>query len=162
MLNSRISNLDKDISCIKSKYEIISSNVGKFNKGKEDLNSLLSFQKNSNSRHGLGFSSKLSSKTNDVSYSNIYQISKVKNNYAFLYSRFVKSSKNQNFENYDNSKVSMHKYSPSLYLWIPKNISLIDRNDYIVDYKKNICNSVNYLCKNKGKPNSNWIWFPKV
>ena len=55
-----------------------------------------------------------------------------------------------------------NKSQKSNFIWVPKNACLIDRNNYIVDFKKNICNSANYLCKNKGKPNSNWVWFPKV
>ena len=41
MLKTRISDLDINVSSLKSKYEIISKNIGKFNKGKENLNNIL-------------------------------------------------------------------------------------------------------------------------
>jgi len=167
LLNTRISDLDKNISSIKSKYEIITNNVGKFNKGKENLNNLLSFQKISNNRHGLGFSTKKISNHVSTSISNNH-ISNVKKNHAFLYSRFVKSSHNYDYDSYNNKSISMHKSSPflhnithSMFMWIPRNISLNDKNEYISNYKNKICDSVNYFCINKGKPNSKWIWSPK-
>jgi uncharacterized coiled-coil DUF342 family protein len=168
-LMSRISDLDINVNSLKSKYEKISKNVGKFNKGKENLNNILSYQLPTNSRHGLGYSS------NSNVASSISNMQK--KNHAFLYSRFVKSTNRvlvKDGMKTDSMLVShssrvMHaennlrkKSQKSNFIWVPKNACLIDRNFYISDFKKNICNSVNYLCKNKGKPNSNWVWFPKV
>ena len=95
----------------------------------------------------------------------------------FLYSRFVKSTNHAlvkdgmktdsmlvtHTSRVMHAKNNLRKNSQkSNFIWVPKNACLIDRNFYISDFKKNICKSVNYLCKNKGKPNSNWVWFPKV
>jgi FtsZ-binding cell division protein ZapB len=162
-LNDRISILDNSVSTLKSKYEIISENVGKFNKGKENLNNLLSVQNISKNKHGLGYSSKVS-----------HHVNNKKNNHAYLYNRFVKSKHDSS---YDVKKNSMHNITPtfddvkyrmfprtikhhSISIWVPKNISLKDRNDYIFDYKNKICNSVDYFLSNKGTPNSTWVWFP--
>ena len=149
---------------IKSKYETISKNVRKFNKGKENLNNLLSYQKPLNNKQGLGFNSKTKLNSNIASSSS--SINKVKQNYAFLYSIFVKSKNNHDYAKFDKNDDTMHvsykkvvsKYSnhnKSCYIWIPKDLSLEDKNDYIEDYKKNICNSSNYICHNIGKQNSN-------
>jgi FtsZ-binding cell division protein ZapB len=166
-LKSRMLSLDLSVNSLKSKYEIMSKNVGKFNKGKENLNNLLSYQLPTNSRHGLGYSSKVASSSSNMQ----------KKSHAFLYSRFVKSSNHAVIKESMNtdsmfdhhiSKVMHDKKSfkkssqRSIFIWVPKNACLIDRNNYIIDYKENVCNSVNYLCKNKGKPNSNWVWFPSV
>jgi FtsZ-binding cell division protein ZapB len=165
-LKSRISDLDVNVNSLKSKYETISKNVGKFNKGKENLNNLLSCQKSSNNKQGLGFMFK--SNLNSKIVSSSYSTNKVKQNHALLYSRFVKSTNSHNYANNDKKNDYMHvsynkvvsKYSDhnqSSYIWIPKNSSLEDKNDYIANYKKNVCNSSNYLCYNKGKPNSYWV-----
>jgi hypothetical protein len=162
LLNHRISDLDLNVSSLKSKYEVISKNVGKFNQGKENLNNLLSYQLPTHRRNGLGYSSKVASSVSNLQ----------KKNYAFLYSRFVKSSNHANIENNVKSD-SMHAYShvknsfkhisqKSIFIWVPKNSCLVDKNNYIEDYKENVCNSINYLCKNRGKPNSHWVWFPKI
>ena len=42
-LNSRITILDKEMTSFKIKYEDLLKNVTKFNKGKENLNDLLSY-----------------------------------------------------------------------------------------------------------------------
>ena len=107
------------------------------------------------------FKSNLNSKIVSSSYST----NKVKQNHALLYSRFVKSTNSHNYANNDKKNDYMHvlpnkvvskysKHKQSNYIWIPKNLSLEDKIDYIEDYKKNICNSNNYICDNIGKPNS--------
>jgi FtsZ-binding cell division protein ZapB len=161
-LNDRISCLDNSVSSLKSKYEIVIENVGKFNKGKEDLKNLLSFQTNSQNKHGLGYSSKVDSK---------------KPNHAYLYGRFVKSKNVSSniVKKYlhvsnpisDFTKKSSHVHIPRisrnncLSIWIPKNISCLERNAYIHDYKVNVCNSENYILSRYGTPNTTWVWFPK-
>jgi FtsZ-binding cell division protein ZapB len=158
-LNDRVSCLDKSVSSLKSKYEIVTENVGKFNKGKEDLKNLLSFQHNSKNKHGLGYSSKVDIK---------------KPNHAYLYGRFVKSrnvssnvSKKSSHVSIPISDYAKKKIIPrisrhhSLSIWIPKNISMKDRNSYISDYKNSVCNSENYFLSKYGTPNSTWVWFPK-
>jgi len=169
LLKCRISDLDLDINSLKSKYEIISKNVGKFNKGKENLNNLLSYQLPTNSRHGLGYSSN----SNVASSTSNMQ----KNNHAYLYSRFVKSTNHTlvkdgmktdsmlvtHTSRVMHAKNNLRKNSQkSNFIWVPKNACMIDRNFYISDFKKNICNSENYISYNIGKPNSYWVWFPKV
>jgi len=162
MLNNRISDLDLNICSLKSKYEVISENVGKFNKGKEDLKNLLSYQLPTKNRSGLGYSSNIASSTSNVK----------KKNHAFLYSRFVKSTNHASTKNIIKTD-SMHAIShvknsfknvsqKSLFIWVPKDSCLVDRDSYIKDYKLNVCNSSNYLWKNRGKPNSFWVWFPKI
>jgi hypothetical protein len=162
MLNNRISDLDLNICSLKSKYEVISENVGKFNKGKEDLKNLLSYQLPTKNRSGLGYSSNIASSTSNVK----------KKNHAFLYSRFVKSTNHASTKNIIKTD-SMHAIShvknsfknvsqKSLFIWVPKDSCLVDRDSYIEDYKLNVCNSSNYLWKNRGKPNSFWVWFPKI
>ena len=172
-LKSRISDLDINVNSLKSKYEIISKNVGKFNKGKENLNNLLSYQKSSNNKQGLGFTSK-SSLNSNVEIISSSSSQNIKKKHAFIYSRFVKSTNNHTYANYEKKNDSMHipykssivasknDYHQSSFLWIPKNSSLEDKNAYIADYKKNVCDSIKYICYNKVKPNSYWVWFPKV
>jgi hypothetical protein len=166
-LKCRISDLDLNVSSLKSKYEIISKNVGKFNKGKENLNNLLSYQLSTNYRHGLGYSSKINVASSTFNMQ--------KKNHALLYSRFVKSNSYANNDmktNYmhvsHNSKI-MHDKNVSRkinyksnFIWVPKNECMNDRNLYILDFKNKVCNSENYISYNIGKPNSYWVWFPKV
>jgi prefoldin subunit 5 len=164
----RISDLDKNITSIKSKYETISHNVGKFNKGKEDLNNLLSIQKIPNNRHGLGYTPKVKPKPNNISHN------ESKNNHAFIYTKFVKSKHDNSFPNIIKLNnyvkptntlrdINKHKLNhiKSNFIWVPKNSVLFDRQQYINEYIKNICNSEHYLCRNEGKPNTYWVWFPK-
>jgi CTP:phosphocholine cytidylyltransferase-like protein len=99
---------------------------------------LLSFQKVSNNRHGLSFSSKVISKSHYASSSTSHHVFKEKKNHAFLYSRFVKSSHALSYDTYDHKNIFMHNSSPSIYMWIPKNSSLDDRIAYIYDYKNNV------------------------
>jgi hypothetical protein len=165
---SRISDLDLNLKLLNSKYDSMSNNVVKFNKGKEDLDNLLSFQKPLSNKFGLGFNSKSKLNCNIAnSYSNI---NIGKQNHALLYSKFVKSNNMVDYAKYndsmhalDNRNVS--KYSnlrKSCYLWIPKNLCMNDRNVYISNFKRNVVNSENYISHNIGKPNSYWVWFPKV
>jgi len=67
-LNDRISILDKDMLVFKKKYEDLMQNVTKFNKGKEKLNDLLSFQNLSHDNHGIGFIAKSSCYNHPYSY----------------------------------------------------------------------------------------------
>jgi hypothetical protein len=167
-MKTRMSDLDININILKSKYESMSMNVGKFNKGKENLDNLLSFQKPLSNKFGLGFNSK--SKLNGNIANSYSNINIEKQNHALLYSKFVKSN---NINDYAKKNESMHvsynrnifkisKHRKSSYIWIPKNFSLEEKNDYIASYKKVVCNSSNYICHNIGKPNSYWVWFPKV
>ena len=43
------------------------------------------------------------------------------------------------------------------FIWIPKNLSIVDKNTYIASYIHSICNSFNYMYANRWKPNSNWV-----
>ena len=126
-LKIRINVLDKDISSIKLKYDDICLNVSKFNKSKENLNNLLSFQKSSNNHFGIGFVPKY-----------------------FIKNDYVLKNNNKNIHAKQNK-----------YIWIPKNLNIHDRNDYISSYMYEVCNSKNYTYVNKWKPNSKWIWIPK-
>src|SRR4051812_38217069 len=47
--------LEKEISEVNAKYEEISTNVKKFNKGKEKLHDLFKYQNNDKNKFGLGF-----------------------------------------------------------------------------------------------------------
>jgi len=96
-LNSRISDLDESISSLKSKYDCMSMNVSKFNKGKENLNNLLSFQKSSNNRLGIGFI-----KEKFKNHSHAIRISK-NVNHAFMYAKSSSKNKNisSNLNDYD-------------------------------------------------------------
>ena len=47
------------------------------------------------------------------------------------------------------------------YIWIPKNLSIFDKNTYIASYIHDIYNSCNYVYTNRWKPNSNWVWVSK-
>src|SRR2546430_13009143 len=47
--------LEKEISEVKAKYEEISANVKEFNKGKEKLHDLLTYQNNDRNKFGLDF-----------------------------------------------------------------------------------------------------------
>jgi hypothetical protein len=158
-LNVRISDLDSSISSLKSKYDTMFSNVSKFNKGKENLNNLLSFQKPSHDRLGIGF---VKSRT----HAHVSHISR-NVHHAYLYanssrSKHVRISSNIKLNACDNNiRNRSHSSTPSIFMWIPKNVSMHVRNKYVLDFKQNICNSDNYICVDKGKPNSKWIWSPK-
>ena len=146
----------------------MSNNVVKFNKGKEDLDNLLSYQKPLNIKHGLCFNSKSKLCSNIASPSSNINI--VNQNHASLYSRFIKSNDIVDYAKCDDSthvlnNIVVSKYSKlrkSCYLWIPKNLCINDRKLYVSNFKKNVINSENYISYNIGKPNSYWVWFPKV
>ena len=164
----RISNLDDNVKSLKTKYETILMNVGKFNKGKENLDNLLSYQLPATSKQGLGY---VSNSSNEKTYSSMQ-----KKNYAYLYSKFVKSNYHAHSDtsmhasskvfSHNDRKMHMKKVAcknilKSNYIWVPKNACLSDRKIYLSNYKKDICDSKNYLSYNVGKPNSYWVWFPK-
>jgi hypothetical protein len=151
-LNARISDLDSSISSLRSKYEIIFSNVSKFNKGKENLTNLLSFQKPAHDRLGIGF-------VKSRPHTHVSHVSRY-GHHAYLYAN---SSRSKHVRNACDNSIRNRSQSsiPSIFMWIPKNVSMHVRNKYVLDFKQNICNSDNYICVDKGKPNSKWIWSPK-
>ena len=51
------------------------------------------------------------------------------------------------FQEYDNNK-NIHA-KQNKYIWIPKNLNIHDRNDYISSYMYEVCNSKNYNYVNK-------------
>jgi len=157
-LNVRISDLDSSISSLKSKYDSMLLNVSKFNKGKENLNSLLSFQKPSNNRLGIGF-------VKAKSHSHAFHASK-NVNHAYMYSnisrnKHINTDRSFNLNVCSSVKNRLPTSTPSMFIWVPKHASVHDRNKYILDFRQNICNSDKYVYINKGKPNSKWIWTPK-
>ena len=103
----------------------------KFNRGKEKLNDLLSFQKLSHNHFGIGYFEKSSYVSNP-------------------YDSFMKRKSNH-----------VSKRIKTKFIWIPKNLSFHDKNTYIASYIHDICNSCNYVYSNRWKPNSKWIWTPK-
>ena len=119
-LNERITVLNKDISSFKMKYEEILKNVTKFNQGKEKLNDLLSYQKMSHNHYGLGFLNQSEKSIHD-------------------------SKKNHNLFVKRNTDI-ISKRIKNKFIWIPKNLSIVDKNT---------------VYTNRWKPNSNWIWIPK-
>lgn len=158
-LNARISDLDCSISSLRTKYDTMFSNVSKFNKGKENLNNLLTFQKPAYDRLGIGF---VKSRFH-THVSHVYR----HRHHAYLYAssskyKHAKASRNDKLISCDDStRHRSHVSTPSTFIWIPKNTSMHVRNKYILDFRQNICNSENYICINRGKPNSKWIWSPK-
>ena len=58
-------------------------------------------------------------------------------------------------------KRKSNKRRKNKFIWIPKNVSIFDKNTYIASYIHDICNSCNYVYINRWKPNSNWVWSPK-
>jgi len=159
-LNSRISKLDFDISSLRTKHDVISNNVSKFNRGKENLDNLLSYQLSSNNKQGLGYKS-----IGNVVASTSHMI---KNKSTLLYSRFVKSNTRSDDMNVCSNSISLHDRSSSKkinvksnFIWIPKTISKFDKVKYVNDYMISVCNSNDYISHNLGKPNAYWVWFPK-
>ena len=61
---------------------------------------------------------------------------------------------------YNSKSDNSSKRLKNKFIWIPKNLSLIDKNTYIASYIHDICNSCNYVYTNR-KSNSNWVWSPK-
>ena len=93
------------------KYEEILKNVTKFNQGKEKLNDLLSYQKMSHNHYGLGLSNQ-SGKSIHVSKKNLNS-----------YNSFVKR----------NTDI-ISKRIKNKFIWIPKNLIIVDKNTYIASY----------------------------
>ena len=91
----------------------------KFNQGKEKLNDLLSFQKLSHNNYGIRYIEKSSYDSNP-------------------YDSFVKRKSN-----------NVSKRMKNKFIWIPKNLSLIDKNTYIASFIHDICNSCNYVYTNR-------------
>ena len=131
-LNERITVLNKDISSFKMKYEEILKNVTKFNQGKEKLNDLLSYQKMSHNHYGIGFFEKSSYVSNP-------------------YNSFVKKKSN-----------NISKWIKNKFIWIPKNLSIFDKNTYIASYIHSICNSWNYCMLTDGNQIQIGFGFLKV
>ena len=136
------------MTSFKIKYEDLLKNVTKFNKGKENLNMLLSSQKMSNNHFGLGFSK-----------DNMYKPTHV--GIGFSKTNFVKSTHLHNPYNSFVKRNDISKRIRCKYIWVPKNLNNVDKNVYIASYIHDVCNSKNYVYTNKWKPNSNWIWVPK-
>jgi hypothetical protein len=93
----------------------------------------------------------------------------IKNKPTLLYSRFVKSSTRNDYLNVQSKSMSLHDRSRSKkinvksnFIWIPKNISKLDRICYVNDYMINVCRSNDYISHNLGKSNAYWVWFPKT
>ena len=116
------------MSSFKIKYEEILENVTKFNKEKEILNNLLSYQKMSNNHFDLEFSNNNFGKS-----THFYK----KNNHN-PYSSFVKINTD-----------TISKRIRNKYIWIPKNLNNVDKNAYIAPYIHNVCNSCDYVYTNK-------------
>jgi hypothetical protein len=133
------------------------SNVSKFNKGKENLNSLLAFQKPDHNKFGIGFVK--SRPPFHVSHAPKHK------HHAYLYASSSKHKPTKICNNLNTCdsifRHSSHVSTPSTFIWIPKNTSMHVRDKYILDFRQNICKSENYFCINRGKPNSKWVWFPK-
>ena len=110
-LSSRISILDKEMISFKIKYEVILKNVTKFNKGKENLNDLLSYQKISNNHFGIGFSKDKFEKSIHVGldFSNHKSTCVFEKNHN-PYNSFVKRNAD-----------TISKRIKNKYIWIPKN-----------------------------------------
>ena len=58
--------LEKEISEVKAKYEKISTNVEKFNKDKEKVHDLLTYQSNDRNKFGLSFDEKSAKKVSTI------------------------------------------------------------------------------------------------
>ena len=78
----KIKNLEKDIATLKSKSNDLLNTVTKFTKGKENLDLLLSSQKSSLYKHGLGFSP-----FKDIPYENGFIGATTKERYIFVVKR---------------------------------------------------------------------------
>ena len=122
------------------KYEEILKNVTKFNKGKENLNDLLSYQKISNNHFTLRFSKDKIYKTTNVGL-------------GFSKTNFVKSThfyNNNPYNSFVKRKTNtISKRIRNKYIWIPENLNNVDKNAYIASYIHDVCNSVNYVYTNK-------------
>src|SRR3954469_20341871 len=105
--------LEKEISEVKVKYEEISANVKKFNKGKEKLHDLLKFQNNDKNKFSLGFdenSAKKVSKKSKLEEVFIKKQPSFKNSHNSNKDRvFNKPSQPNKSNHYLNNKVSYSK-----------------------------------------------------
>jgi hypothetical protein len=164
-LNSRISDLDSSISILKSKYDCMFLNVTKFNKGKENLNSILSIQKPLHDKVGIGFIKPKHTHVSRISkpIHHAYKYAKPYRPKTGTFRNHIKPSICDNLilhRSHDTIRTS-HDRTHSIPIWVPKNLSSHDRNTYILDYRKTICNSEHYFLSYKGRSNPTWVWFPK-
>ena len=103
------------MTSFKDKYEELLNKVTKFNKGKENLNDILSYQKVSYNHFGLRF---LKDKHIGLGCS--------KNN--------IERTTHVYKKNNDNSFVKKNMKSKYKYIWISKNLNNMDKKTYIISY----------------------------
>ena len=124
-LNSKIKDLELEKSSLKIKFDDIFKNVSNFNKGRENLSSILENSQSSNNKSGLGFK-----KQNNFAKSRINNIKKTvypntktikiwipKTNSVLIKNKHIKMF----METVHNNKNYIYKgNSEPLWVWLPK------------------------------------------
>ena len=106
----KMKNLEKDIATLKNKSNDLLNTVTKFTKGKEILDKLLSSQRHSLNKHGLGFS-----KFDDVPYENGFVRATTNEKYVFIVKKHPKW-----FERKQNKTIEFKKKTNVM--WVPKSL----------------------------------------
>jgi len=123
----------------------LSTNISKFNKGKENLSQLINSSKPSNNKKGLGFD-KIKSK-----------IPESKN--TSLYSNFHKSGKKiQSITSKKKSYAQKFENQRSIKIWIPKSNYVLIRQKHINKFLIEVHLNKNFKFQNSTKPS--WVWLP--
>ena len=134
-LNDKITSLDNVILNCNKDLDRMKTDVDKFNKGKDNLENLLSASKPFNSKHGLGYTPKTKSKKSSTQTT-----------------KFVKAAKFKP----KPRKLKLNPPNRFINLWVPRKLDNIEKEKYIDDFINRVHLSDDYILK--GQSNSSWVW----
>lgn len=138
-LNDKITSLDNVILNRNKDFDKMKTDVDKFNKGKDNLEKLLSTSKHTRNKHGLGYTPKAKSKKNSIQNT-----------------KFVKATKFKP----KPRKLKLKPPNRFINLWVPKRVDDIEKEKYIDNFINKVHSSNDYILK--GHSNTSWVWHPKT
>ena len=138
-LNDKITSLDNVILNRNKDFDKMKTDIDKFNKGKDNLEKLLSRSKRTRNKHGLGYTPKAKSKKNSIQNT-----------------KFVKAIKFKP----KPRKLKLKPPKRFINLWVSKKVDDIKKEKYIDNFINKVHSSNDYILK--GHSNSSWVWHPKT